>query len=147
MGSFTFAWLVGEGIVIYRSVTKQGGPPWPGQMLWSSLLYVILAMVAEAGDGGRKLSLTLAWGLNAAAFLAIFPNVTPQTLQQSKFLGAVTATQGWWGVVKTSTIPAGTIFPSGLVSGTAATTAAASFTVPTTAQQAPGSTQPSQTAV
>jgi hypothetical protein len=41
------AWLVGEGIIIYRTVTKQKRPPMPGELLASSGLFLLLALLGE----------------------------------------------------------------------------------------------------
>ena len=62
------AWLVGEGIIAYRTVKKTGAPPGPGQLLWSSGVFVLLALLAES-ENARPLAITLAWGFDIAAFL------------------------------------------------------------------------------
>jgi hypothetical protein len=65
------AWLVGEGIIIYRSVKRDKAPPGPGQLLLSSGVFVMLALLAEAPKA-RPLAITLAWGFNIAAFMNLF---------------------------------------------------------------------------
>lgn len=70
MGPFVMAWLVGEGIIIYRSVRQQKAPPGPGQLLLSSGVFVLLGLLAEA-ESTRKLAITLAWGFDIAAFMNI----------------------------------------------------------------------------
>lgn len=75
MGPFILAWLVGEGIIIYRSVKVQKAPPGPGQLLFTSGLFVLLALLAEA-EKARPLATTLAWGYDIAAYMNLFPNVT-----------------------------------------------------------------------
>lgn len=77
MGPFIAAWLVGEGIIVYRSVKRQKVPPGPGQLLLSSGLFVMLALLAEA-QSARKLAITLAWGFDLAALMNLFPKVTGQ---------------------------------------------------------------------
>lgn len=95
MGAFAVAWLTGIGIISYRSFRVQGGPPWPGQLLWSSGLYVILAVIADAGPEARRLSLTLAWGFNLAAFLNLpWPGSGNSTIAVP---GA--GKPGWWAQV------------------------------------------------
>lgn len=72
MGPFILAWIVGEGIIIYRSAWKQRIPPGPGQLLLSSGLFVMLGIMAEF-ESARKLALMLAWGFDIAAFMNLFP--------------------------------------------------------------------------
>lgn len=75
MGGMVAAWAVGEGIIIWRSVRKNHTPPMPGALLWSSALFVMLALLAES-DTARPLAVTLAWGFDIAALLNLFPAVT-----------------------------------------------------------------------
>jgi hypothetical protein len=75
VGGFVAAWAVGEGIIIYRAVSKNHAPPMPGALLWSSALFVMLALVAES-EAARPLATTLAWGFDIAALLNLFPTVT-----------------------------------------------------------------------
>jgi len=70
------AWAVGEGIIIYRSVKVNHAPPMPGALLASSGLFVLLAVLAEAGPEAATLAAVLAWGFDAAAFLNLVPQVT-----------------------------------------------------------------------
>jgi hypothetical protein len=70
MGAFIAAWLTGEGIIIYRSVKEQKAPPGPGQLLLSSGVFVMLALLAEA-KSAKPLATTLAWGFVTAAWLNI----------------------------------------------------------------------------
>jgi hypothetical protein len=71
MGPFALAWLVGEGIVIYRSAKQNHAPPGPGQLLLSSGLFVMLGLLAES-EKLRLLATTIAWGYDIAAFMNIF---------------------------------------------------------------------------
>jgi hypothetical protein len=64
------AWLVGEGIIIYRSVKANKAPPGPGQLLLSSGVFVLLALMAEAKPA-RTLAIMLAWGFDIAAFMNV----------------------------------------------------------------------------
>lgn len=84
MGPFILAWLVGEGIVIYRGMkrpdkgqTTVAGktvlvPPAPGQLLFSSGVFVALALLAEAGPNARTSAIWLAWGFDIAAWMRLF---------------------------------------------------------------------------
>src|SRR5258708_29225407 len=77
MGTFVMAWLVGEGIIIYRSIKQQKAPPGPGQLLLTSGVFVLLALLAEA-EKARFLATALAWGFDAAAFMNIAGSGTPK---------------------------------------------------------------------
>jgi hypothetical protein len=83
MGPFVIAWLAGEGIVIYRSVKTQKAPPGPGQLLFTSGLFVLLAMMAEF-EKARFLATALAWGYDIAAFMDLTLN-PPATLAASNW--------------------------------------------------------------
>lgn len=70
MGGLVAAWLVGEGIIIYRSWKVNKVPPGPGQLALSSGVFVLLALLAEA-PSARTLATTLAWGFDIAAFMNV----------------------------------------------------------------------------
>jgi len=53
------AWAVGEGIIIYRAVKQRKAPPMPGQLVATSALFIMLALLAES-DRARGLAVTLA---------------------------------------------------------------------------------------
>lgn len=71
MGAFVMAWLIGEGIVIYRTIKTQKAPPGPGQLLITSGVFVMLGLLAES-DKARPLAITLAYGFDIAAFMNLF---------------------------------------------------------------------------
>lgn len=75
MNGLVVAWLVGEGILVYRSVRKNHAPPVPGALLATSGLFVLLALLAEA-ERARFLATALAWGFDVAAFMNLYPPVT-----------------------------------------------------------------------
>jgi hypothetical protein len=75
MGPFILAWLVGEGIIVYRSVKVQKVPPGPGQLMFSSAVFVMLALLAES-EQARPLATTLAWGFDIAAFMKVFDKIS-----------------------------------------------------------------------
>lgn len=60
------AWAVGEGIIVYRTVAREHRPPVPGELLATSGLFVVLALLAQWQP---KLAVTLGIGLDIAAFL------------------------------------------------------------------------------
>jgi len=69
MGLFLFAWLTGEGIIVWRWV-KQGAPPTPGAILLPSAVYLGLAVLAEYNPA-RATAIALAWGFDAAILLQV----------------------------------------------------------------------------
>jgi hypothetical protein len=75
VGLFLMFWLIGEGIIVYRSVKANHAPPMPGELLASSGLFALLALIAEA-DQARTLAVMLAAGFDVAAALNLFPPVT-----------------------------------------------------------------------
>ena len=61
MPGIVLAWLVGEGILTYRSFEDDHRPPLPGQLLAASGIFVMmLALLAEAQQA-RFLAGALAW--------------------------------------------------------------------------------------
>jgi uncharacterized membrane protein YgcG len=98
VGAFVMAWLVGEGIISYRTVKEQHAPPGPGQLLWSSGVFVLLALLAESPKA-RPLAVTLAWGFDIAAMLNLFS------------VGTAKMGVSHW---PPDTLPPNVIFPSGL---------------------------------
>jgi hypothetical protein len=112
-GAFVMAWLVGEGIIIYRSVKVQKCPPGPGQLLLTSGVFVLLGLLAEA-PSARPLAVTLAWGFDIAAFMNLVPS--PDNAQQAFFNAAGIAVKskdkvpGPWPPSKA---PDTVIFPTG----------------------------------
>lgn len=71
MKSVIIAWLVGEGLMVYKDVRKNHRPPLPAELLATSGLFVMLGILAEPAP---KLASTLAWGFDAAAFLTLWDN-------------------------------------------------------------------------
>lgn len=78
MTSLILAWLVGEGLMIYREVAREHRPPLPADLLATSGLFVLLALLAEAYS---SLANTLAWGFVLAAFLNFWPAKVNQGAQ------------------------------------------------------------------
>jgi len=69
--SLILAWLVGEGLMTYKDVKKNKRPPLPAELLATSGLFVLLAIL---GEPAPKLASTLAWGFDSAAFLTLWDN-------------------------------------------------------------------------
>ena len=64
-----FAWLVGEGIIVWRW-TKAKAPPPPGVLLLASGLYLGLAIMAEY-QPARTVATTFAWAVDLAILLQV----------------------------------------------------------------------------
>lgn len=75
MGGITIAWLIGEGIIITRMVTKEHRPPSPGALLGSSAFFAGCALLAEY-EPARPAATLLAFGIVIAAWLQA-PYITP----------------------------------------------------------------------
>jgi hypothetical protein len=75
MAGIALAWLVGEALIVYRSVSKQKRPPTPGALLGSSGFFALCALAAEA-PGARPAATMAAWAIVIAAYLNA-PIITP----------------------------------------------------------------------
>jgi hypothetical protein len=71
-GGLLAAWLVGEGLVIWRIVHREHRVPAPGALLGVTILFAGLAAVAEYQPAATLATLT-GWGLDIAAFLRFYP--------------------------------------------------------------------------
>lgn len=96
MGLFLAAWLVGEGTVFYRWYKLQA-PPTPGALLWPSVIFVGLAVLADYPP---------ARGTAAAAAVALDIAVLMQVLGK-----APSGATGWPPPVMDNATTA--VFPSG----------------------------------
>lgn len=110
MGPFVLAWLVGEGIIVYRTVSRDHVPPGPGRLLSSSGLFVLLSLLAKGGPGPARAATLLAVGFDIAAYLQV-------PLTNAGATGTKTTAKG--KTVTAGTFPAagsagsGQIFPDG----------------------------------
>lgn len=75
MAGITLAWLIGETIIIWRSVTKNHRPPMPGELLGSAGFFALCALLAEYPPA-RTTATLLAFGIDIAAYLQA-PIITP----------------------------------------------------------------------
>lgn len=75
MAGITLAWLIGETIIIWRSVTRQHRPPMPGELLGSAGFFALLALLAEYPPA-RTTATLMAFGIDIAAYLQA-PIITP----------------------------------------------------------------------
>lgn len=78
MGPFVGAWLLAEGIIVYRSVKVHKAPPSPGALLLSSGLFVALGLLAESPKA-RPLATAFAWGFDIAALMNLWGTGGPKT--------------------------------------------------------------------
>jgi hypothetical protein len=75
VGGITLAWLTGETIIVWRSVSRDHHPPIPGQLVGSSAFFALTALLAEYPPA-RAAATLLAWGIVIAAYLQA-PVITP----------------------------------------------------------------------
>ena len=66
------AWLGGLGIVTWRDIAVNHGPPIPGQLLGASGFFVLLSLLAEYGPAA-PVAVMLGFGFDLAALLNILP--------------------------------------------------------------------------
>jgi hypothetical protein len=72
MPGIVLAWLVGEGMVVYRAYKNEKRPVLPGQLLASSAVFAVCGLIAEA-PGAAFLGAAMAWGFDVALFLESGP--------------------------------------------------------------------------
>lgn len=72
MRGLTGAWLLGEGIVIWRQVHGHRHLPVPGQLLAVTGLFAVLAGVGSAVPRAAGLVTAVAWGLDVAGVLSLW---------------------------------------------------------------------------
>lgn len=77
------AWLLGEGIVIWRIVHRDKRMPPPGELLGITGLFALLAAAAEYRRIAGLVT-ALAWGLDIAALLNVLPAGLGGQIQQAQ---------------------------------------------------------------
>jgi hypothetical protein len=77
VGLFAFAWIAGEGLIIWRWI-KNGAPPAPGALLLPSGVYLALGILAHYQPAQMTATL-LAWGFDAAVLLQVVGKDPKQT--------------------------------------------------------------------
>lgn len=85
MSPFIATWLIGEGIIVYRTVKNFRSPPGPGALLLSSGVFVLLSLLADASPGARKLAVSLAWGFDIAALMNLWGTGGPKAGTGNKY--------------------------------------------------------------
>jgi len=73
MRGFLAAWVVGEGIYIWRAVHKSHHLPVPGILVGITGLFAAMAAAAEIFPGAEQVITLTAWGLDLAGFLNVLP--------------------------------------------------------------------------
>ena len=66
------AWLAGLGIIAWRDIKVNHGPPIPGQLLGASGFFALLSLLAEY-DPAAGFAALLGWGFDLAALLNVLP--------------------------------------------------------------------------
>lgn len=117
MGLFVLAWLTGEGIIAWRSVSQQHMPPSPREMIVASGLFALLALLAEY-EPAKFVATAFAWGVDIAVLMQVLPGGTDP----------ITASQGKSGWASIGTAGNTVVIPDGTAASaiTAATTSATS---------------------
>lgn len=75
MRGVILTWLIAEGIIIWRSVKVDHGPPIPGMLLATSGLFVLLAVLAEAGPDAARVATLIGAGMDIAGLMK--PGILP----------------------------------------------------------------------
>ena len=67
------AWAVGEALVIWRQVHRDHRMPVPGQLIAVTGLFAAFAFAADAVPGAAGVISAVAWGLDVAGVLNLWP--------------------------------------------------------------------------
>lgn len=99
MPGLILAWLIGEGIIVWRSA-KAHEPPVPGQMLAATCLFALLAVIAEY-QPARGAATAFAYGIDLAVLMQVLPGSAGPASGKTKKAGTTqakgTATAGGRG--------------------------------------------------
>lgn len=72
MRGLVLAWAVGLGILTWRTAQEYHKPPVPGRLLGASMVYVLLALLAEY-EPAKRAAVLAAWGFNVAVLFKAGP--------------------------------------------------------------------------
>lgn len=72
MRGITLAWLTGLGLLSWRTAQQYRKPPVPGRLAGASVVFAVLALIAEAEPARRPATLA-AWGFDIAILLKLPP--------------------------------------------------------------------------
>ena len=91
MNGLAGAWLVGEGIVIWRRVHQDHKPPNPGALLAVTGLFALAGAAAGIFPRARTPITLVMWGLDVAGVLNLWPAGLGGQVQQAAVSGASTS--------------------------------------------------------
>jgi hypothetical protein len=90
MGGLILAWMLGEGIIVWRSAVKEHQPPVPGDMLAATALFALLAAIAEY-EPARPAATLFAFGVDIAVLMQVLPGSKKKTAAKTKAKAATAA--------------------------------------------------------
>lgn len=79
MRGLVLAWLVGLGLLTWRTAQEYHKPPVPGRLAGASVVFVLLALIAEAGPNAARTATITAWAFDLAVLLQIPPDQLTST--------------------------------------------------------------------
>lgn len=98
------AWLVGTGIVVYRAAWPQKRPPYPSELVLTSIVFITLSVIAEI-EALATPAVIAAWGFDIAAYLRLvdptefgLPGKTPAASTPTPVVTGVPSAGGTTGV-------------------------------------------------
>jgi hypothetical protein len=86
VGGLILAWMLGEGIIVWRSAYKEHKPPIPGQMLAATGLFALCALLAEY-EPARGAATAFAFGIDIAVLLKVLPGTGTSSASSMKKAG------------------------------------------------------------
>lgn len=125
MGALALAWLIGEGLITWRSVSEERMPPSPRQLLVASGMFALLALISEY-EPARNTATLFAFGVDLAILLKVLPGSGNSAAIKSNPNAAGWASIGDAG--NTVLIPNGTTSSTQLASSTPTSASASAGT-------------------
>lgn len=92
MRGVILTWLIAEGIITWRAVKVDKGPPIPGMLLATSGLFVLLAVLAEAGPDWATVATLIGAGMDIAGLMS--PGILPGLGGPAPATATTTMTKG-----------------------------------------------------
>lgn len=83
MRGITLAWAVGLGLMTWRTAQEFHRPPVPGRLLGASVVFAMLALLAEYEPAARAAVLA-AWGFDVAVLFKLPPSAFTTAPFESK---------------------------------------------------------------
>jgi hypothetical protein len=94
MGGLAAAWLLGEGIVIWREVRQSRHMPVPGNLLGVTGLFLGLALIGDIAPASRTVVTLIGFGLDVAGLMQVLPGGLFGQVQQAQQAEATAEGQG-----------------------------------------------------